>query len=55
MKGKVNKGVDNCIYILLKLARDRGYERLVKIEKGKIQRKYDQIMASVKFKITLYT
>ena len=25
MKGKVNKRLDNCIYILLKLARDKGY------------------------------
>ena len=35
MKGKVNKRVDNCVYILLKFARDKGYEHLVKIEKGK--------------------
>ena len=31
----MNKRLDNCIYILLKLARDKGFERLIKIEKGK--------------------
>ena len=35
MKGKVNKRLDKCIFVLLKLARDKGFERLVKIEKGK--------------------
>ncbi len=32
--GKVNKRLDKCIGILLKLARDKGFERLVKLEKG---------------------
>ena len=36
MKGKVNKRVDKCIHILLKIARDKAYERLIKSEKGKI-------------------
>ena len=35
MKGRVNKRLDKCIHVLLKLARDKGFERLVKIEKGK--------------------
>ena len=35
-KGKVNKQLDKCIGILMKLARDKGYKRLVKLEKGKI-------------------
>ena len=35
MKGKVNKRLDNCLYVLLKLARDKGFDRLIKIEKGK--------------------
>ena len=34
-KGKVNKRLDNCIEILLKLARDKGFERIAKIGKGK--------------------
>ena len=36
LKGKVNKRLDKCIGILMKLARDKGFERLVKLEKGKI-------------------
>ena len=35
MKGRVNKRLDKCIFVLLKLARDKGFERLLKIEKGK--------------------
>ena len=35
MKGKVNNRLDKCIFVLRKLARDKGFERLVKIEKGK--------------------
>ena len=35
LKGRVNKRLDRFIYILLKLARDKGFERLVKFEKGK--------------------
>ena len=36
LKGKVNKRLDKCSGVLLKLARDKGFDRLVKIEKGKI-------------------
>ena len=35
LKGRVNKRVDKCVHVLLKLARDKGFERLVKMEKGK--------------------
>ena len=35
LKGRVNKRLDKCIFVLLKLARDKGFERLIKIEKGK--------------------
>ncbi len=35
LKGKVNKRLDVCIGTLLKLARDKGFERLIKLEKGK--------------------
>ena len=45
MKGKVNKRLDNCIYVLLKLARDEGIERLVKIEKGKNTKRISMIRA----------
>ena len=33
-KEKMNKRLDKCIGILMKLARDKGYERLLKLEKG---------------------
>ena len=36
MKGRMNKRMDKCINILLSLARDKAFERLVKLEKGKI-------------------
>ena len=34
-KGKMNKRVDMCVYTLLKIARDKAFERLIKLEKGK--------------------
>ena len=34
-KGKVNKRVDKCAQILLEFARDKAFERLIKLEKGK--------------------
>ena len=43
MKGKVNKRLDNCIYVLLKLARDKGFESLVRIEKGKNTKRISMI------------
>ena len=36
MKGRVNKRVDKCIHLLLKIARDKGFECLIKLEKGKV-------------------
>ena len=35
LKGVANKRMDHCIITLMKLARDKIYERLIKIEKGK--------------------
>ena len=35
MKGRVNKRLDNGLHVLLKLTRDKGFERLVKMERGK--------------------
>lgn len=45
LKGKVNKRLDKCVGVLLKLARDKGFERLVKIEKGKTTERISQIRA----------
>ena len=36
LKGKVNKRVDRCTHVLLKFPRDKAFERLVKLEKGKV-------------------
>ena len=44
MKGKVNKRVDKCIHVL-KFARDKAFERLVKLEKGKVTARIHVIMA----------
>ena len=35
MKGKVNWCVDKCVHLLMKLAKDKDFERLIKYEKGK--------------------
>lgn len=36
LKGKINKRVDNCLVNLLKYARDTGFDRLIKMTKGKL-------------------
>lgn len=36
LKGKINKRVDNCLVDLLKYARDMGFDRLIKMTKGKL-------------------
>lgn len=36
LKGKINKRVDNCLVNLLKYARDVGFDRLIKMTKGKL-------------------
>ena len=38
--GKVNKLLDKCLHALLKISRDKSYERLIKITKGKKSRKF---------------
>ena len=34
-KGKTNKRVDKCIHVLLKYERDKEFDHLIKLEKGK--------------------
>ena len=36
MKGTCNKRIDKCIHVLIKLERDKAFERLIKSQKGKI-------------------
>ena len=38
MKGKIskiNRRVDKCIHLLMKIVKDKAFERLIKLEKGK--------------------
>ena len=39
MKRKVNKKVGTCVHMLLKVARDEAFNRLLKVEKGKTTHK----------------
>ena len=36
MRGQHNRRVDKLLFILMKVARDKGFERLCKLEKGKL-------------------
>ena len=36
MRGQCNRRVDKLLYILMNIARDKGFERICKLEKGKI-------------------
>ena len=44
LKGTVNKRMDNCIHVLLKIARDKVFDRLAKLEKGKTSSRIKTIM-----------
>ena len=43
LNGKVNKRVDNCIHTLLKIIRDKNFERIIKLTKGKKTKKVMEI------------
>lgn len=45
LKGRINKRLDKFVYVLLKLARDKGFDRLIKIEKGKSTERISMIHA----------
>lgn len=51
LKGKVNKRVDACLVNLVKCARDMGFDRLIKITKGKLT--YRMSMICVRHKQSL--
>ena len=44
LKGKTNKRVDRCIETLMKYERDKGFDRLTKLEKGKLSRRIRTIL-----------
>ena len=35
MKGKLNQCVDKCVHLFMKIAKDKAFERLIKLEKGR--------------------
>ena len=43
LRGRINKRLDKLIYVLLKLSRDKGFERVIKIEKGKYSQRINII------------
>ena len=43
LRGKVNRRVDTCVHALIKIARDKFFERTVKLSKGKCSLKLDDI------------
>ena len=53
LKGRVNKRLDKFIYILLKFAPDKGFERLIKFEKGKSTESLSMISARHKSSLKL--
>ena len=55
MKGRINKRVDKCICLLLKIARDKGFERLFKLEKGKVSHRISCINQRHKSSVELST
>ncbi len=36
LKGKTNKRVDKCLQVLMKYARDKSFDILIKLEKNKL-------------------
>ena len=59
LKGRANKRIDNLIHILMRLSRDKAFERLCKLEKGKISGRLATIrkrhLASTKIPFRLVT
>nr|XP_047133867.1 uncharacterized protein LOC124812015 isoform X2 [Hydra vulgaris] len=43
LQGKHNKRIDNCLFALLKFNRDKVYERIIKLTKGKISYKLKMV------------
>ena len=53
MRGRVNRRVDKCLHLLLRLARDKAFDRLVKLEKGKTTNRLTVIHARHKASLEL--
>ena len=55
LQGKVNRRVDKCVHILMKIARDKSFERLTKLHKGKNTSRHVHINRSHKASLTMET
>lgn len=55
MQGRVNRRVDKCLHVLLRLARDKAFERLIKLEKGKTTSRLSAIEAQHRASLDLST
>lgn len=53
LKGKVNKRMDFCINVLLRYARDKAFDRLLKLEKGKSTKRNSAILHRHQLSLTL--
>ena len=53
MQGRVNRRVDKFLHVLLRLARDKAFDRLVKLEKGKTTNRLSVIHARHKASLEL--
>ena len=53
MRGRVNRRVDRSLHLLLRLARDKAFDRLVKLEKGKTTSRLSGIHARHKASLEL--
>ena len=59
MKGRINKRIDNLIHVLIKISRDKMFQWLSKLEKGKISGRLSAIrkrhLASTNLSVQLVT
>ncbi len=55
LEGKVNRRVDTCVHTLLKISRDKSFERLIKLSKGKNSNKHDNIRKRHKTSLEMTT
>lgn len=55
LKGRVNKRMDLCINVLLRYARDKAFDRILKLEKGKSTKRNNAILHRHKLSLSLPT
>lgn len=55
MKGNINKRLDSIIHLVMKYARDKAFDRIMKVEKGKLTRHTRTINDRHKKSLELHT